>query len=656
MNATSSATWRTRAPLLAVGLVALALGLIARFKNLGAASLAVDEYFIVQSVRNVLHTGLPAFDCGGWYQRGLLLQYLSAGLQLLGISEPLAPRVVAALSSVIALPAVFAIGRRAYNPAVGLIAVSLLLVSVWEIEIARFGRMYMPFQAIAAWHAFYFIRYTMDRKPSALVAMALLSFLGILTWEGGVFLAAANFIPMFLNRDRFRFSPRFVATVIGLGVLVVFGYWLAVANLRVTSRETMLPPNYTGETFGEVSQGLFDLAPNYLLTIFQSPVWLALGLIPVAAAAFALRDVLRFRARPLAALGLLLALVAALCGQVLAVATVLVLLVVFQLVDWSELLGRSMRAFQLAVVVCTLFWLLFVAMAFHHDGVQAGSFVRTLALFGYQFAWIPNFVDVAIWPWARAVPVLGLVLFVALAAAVVRVTRRPGTEPLTAERALLALVLCMLVCAAVSTPPRIETRYTFFLYPLVVVLGVGTLWCFVAARLRSAIVAGAVATGATFAVFAVTEDFDVDHLLHVDRKDVLMRTEMSPNLSTHLVGHGDDGALVRWVEGHVVPGRDVVITGYHVLDYYYPNVSYFFVDHRDESFGQWSCRRGTTERWTNKPMLYTVEALEAAVPERGRVFLVVFDDGGHLLSELRGMSANIVWSKGGLRIIEIERT
>src|SRR6516162_7346931 len=100
MNATSSATWRTRAPLLAVGLVALALGLIARFKNLGAASLAVDEYFIVQSVR------------------GVLLQYLSAGLQLLGISEPLAPRVVAALSSVIALPAVFAIGRRAYNPAV----------------------------------------------------------------------------------------------------------------------------------------------------------------------------------------------------------------------------------------------------------------------------------------------------------------------------------------------------------------------------------------------------------------------------------------------------------------------------------------------------------------------------------------------------------
>src|SRR5262249_27682472 len=185
---------------------------------------------------------------------------------------------------------------------------------------------------------------------------------------------------------------------------------------------------------------------------------------------------------------------------------------------------------------------------------------------------------------------------------------------------------------AMSTPPRIETRYTFFLYPLVVVLGVGALWAFIAARVRSASLAGAVAAATSFAAFAVTEDFDLNHLLHVDRRDVLLRTEVSPNLSTHLVGRGDDGVLVHWLDANVVPGQDIVVTGYHVLDYYYPNVAYFFVDNRDESFGQWSCHRGTIERWTNKPMFNTVEALEAAVPERGRVFLVMFNDGGLLLS------------------------
>ncbi len=102
--------------------------------------------------------------------------------------------------------------------------------------------------------------------------------------------------------------------------------------------------------------------------------------------------------------------------------------------------------------------------------------------------------------------------------------------------------------------------------------------------------------------------------------------------------------------------QDVVITGYHVLDYYYPNVAYFFVDQRDEAFGEWSCHRGTTERWTNKPMLGTIEALEGAIPERGRAFLVVFDDGGRLLSRLSGMNARTVWLDRGILVIQIERS
>jgi Dolichyl-phosphate-mannose-protein mannosyltransferase len=654
VNATSASAWRTRAPLLAVGLVALALGLFARFKNLGVASLATDEYYIVQSVRNVIRTGWPAFDCGGWYQRGLLLQYLSAGLQLLGVSETLAPRMIASLSSVVALPAVFAIGRRAYNPSVGLIAVSLLLVSIWEIEIARFGRMYMPFQAITAWYVLYFLRYTVDRNARALVPMVALTVVGILTWEGGVFLAAANFLPMFLLRDRVSFSPAVARKLVGLTLLVAFGYWLAVANLRVTSLD-MLPENYTGETFDDVASGLFDLAPDYLPTIFSQPLWLALGVIPFAAGALALRNVVALRSRPLAALGLALAVVAAVCGQLAAVATILILLVVFRFVDWATLLGRSMRSFQLALVVCALFWLAFVAVTFHLHGIEAGGVVRSAALFGYQFARTPNFVNVALWPWARSVPILGLVMLIAIFAAIIQVTRKRAVEPLTAERALLAFVLCMLVAAAMSSPPRIETRYTFFLYPLVVVLGVGVLWGFVAAHMRRASVAHAVTTVSAFGVFAVTEDFDVDHLLHVDQPSVFARAGMSANLATHFVGHADDRALVRWLDANVVPGRDIVIAGYHVLDFYYANIAYFFFDYRDEVFAQSSCRRGTVERWTNKPLVYTVEALEAAVPARGRAFLVVFDDGGRLLSELAGVNAKIVLSQGGLRVIQVER-
>jgi hypothetical protein len=651
VNATSPSTWRTHAPLLAVGFVALALGLFARFKSLGAATLAVDEYYIVQSVRNVLRTGWPAFDCGGWYQRGLLLQYLSAGLQLFGVSETLAPRAIAALSSVLALPAVYAIGRRAYNPTVGLIAVSLLLVSIWEIEVARFGRMYAPFQAITAWYALYFLRYTVDRRASAFVPMVLLSVAGILMWEGGVLLAAASFLPWFLTGERVRFSAAFVAKLLGLGLLVALGFWLVVADLRVTSPD-MLPESYTGETFEDVGVGLFDLAPNYLPTIFSQPLWLVLGIIPLAAGALALSNVFALRSRPLASLGLLLAIVAAVCGQFLAVATILVLLVVFRFLDWAELLGSSMRRFQLALVVCAVFWVSFVAVTFDWQGIEAGSFVRGAALFGYQFARIPYLVNVAAWPWARAVPILAFMMLIGLVGAIVHVTRTPAIDPLTAERALLAFVLSLLVAACMSHPPRLETRYTFFLYPLVIVLAVGVSWSFVAARVRGTGLANAVAAALTFGVFVPTEDFDVDHLLHVYRPDVL--AGISPSLAAHFVPHGDTMSIVRWLDDHVVRDRDIVIVGDPVVDFYYANVAYFFYDLRDEMFVQSSCRSGTVERWSNKPMFYTVEAVEAAVPAQGRAFLVVFDDGGRLLSELAGMNAQIALAAGGVRVIQVE--
>ena len=71
-------------------------------------------------------------------------------------------------------------------------------------------------------------------------------------------------------------------------------------------------------------------------------------------------------------------------------------------------------------------------------------------------------------------------------------------------------------------------------------------------------------------------------------------------------------------------------------------------------FRQSSCRRGTLERWSNKPLLYTVEALKAAVPAHGRAFLVVFDDGGRLLDELTGMNAQIVLPIHGVNVIQVE--
>jgi hypothetical protein len=138
--------------------LALLIGVFCRFKGLGTAPLTVDEYYLVRSIQNVLRSGVPLFSCGGYYMRGLVLQYLSAAEQAAGMSPELAPRLISALCSLATLPAAFLIGRRLRGSLVGILTVALLSLSVWEIEIGRFGRMYAPFQAVFVWYLVFFLR------------------------------------------------------------------------------------------------------------------------------------------------------------------------------------------------------------------------------------------------------------------------------------------------------------------------------------------------------------------------------------------------------------------------------------------------------------------------------------------------------------------
>ena len=46
----------------------VAVGVLVRFRGLGTWPLAVDEYYLAQSVQNILRVGLPEYPCGGRYR------------------------------------------------------------------------------------------------------------------------------------------------------------------------------------------------------------------------------------------------------------------------------------------------------------------------------------------------------------------------------------------------------------------------------------------------------------------------------------------------------------------------------------------------------------------------------------------------------------
>lgn len=607
-------------PLAIVTVACVIVGVLTRFWGLGKWPLAIDEYYFARSVQNVLHSGLPRYPCGGGlYLRGLLLQYISALLQLLGASPELAPRLIAAVTSLVTLPAAYLIGRRLGGRNLGLLAVAILAVSVWEVEIGRFGRMYAPFQAVFAWYVVFLLAYSLDRRRAALAPMLILSAIGLFVWEGGVFLLLTNFLPPFIGNRPDRLQRRDWLYLLGAACLLFITVSpLALAELFTVNSGPLLPPDYHPAA-DAVSLSRLDAAVMPWTTLSSHTVWTSIALPPAVLTLWAFVQSVRRQPRPLAAVALILVLACAALQQFELSAGLLVVFLLLRIVDREDVTSRDARALQLALAAWVIYWLAFGLSTpdWHVPGLSPA---HTVALLGYEFAAFPDVVREVAMPWARTVPMLGLGLFVLIGAACVRACLRAENTP-PAERVLLALFILLLFAASSVHPPRHETRYVFFLYPLAVLIALMTVSRAVRAVLGPAPSTVPVAVLVCLGLFALSEDFRPRHLWNIDTYDVNFRIGMSGRVAGHYHPRSDVRGAASWLAAHADPRQDIVIESFPGIDFYYPG-NYYYVAETDPRFEVWSCRRGTIQRWSNLPMIHTFSGLSAQVGTGRRVWLV----------------------------------
>jgi hypothetical protein len=626
----------------------LALGVYARFKSLGAAPLAVDEYFIVRSTQNLLHHGWPAFDCGGIYSRGLLLQYLAGLAHLLGVPLDVAPRLISATSSLLALPAAFIIGRRVGGTSVALLVVAILAMSVWETEMARFGRMYAPFQAVFLWYVVFFLKRTLDNDRNADWVMMALTVVGALLWEGGVFLALANFLPVLLrvrspgvSKDDWLGLVKFVPVLIG-------AYWFVTTDFRMLSSAVALPLDYVPSDTGSPGDTLSG-SPALWPGMHGHSMWLGCALAALLLSALAVRSLWRER-RSLAQAGLLLAMLAAIAHQFLAAATVLLLMSLFRLATRQGLTSRAARSVYLAIAAWLVFWF---GVAWLSWSRPAGvPWWKALLSLLFPLMSVPNLIDQVAHPWAAAVPALSAALAVLLAATLIQVLRSDETG-VSAQRAVLAITLCLLLAACASHTPRHETRYVFFLFPTIIVLAVTTLTSWVAAAAgRRYALAALVTVPLCLGAFMLSEDFQLRHLLEIDSPATMFKADLRPAQRAHLVVRDDTRALAKWLDQHAYREGDVIVAAFQSLDYYVPRIDFFYVDRSDFNFEAYACRLGTVERWSNRPLLQTLPALESVIAAHPATYLVTYSNRlAPLLAQLGPYRPSVQWQRGDLVVV-----
>jgi predicted membrane-bound mannosyltransferase len=97
-------------------------------------------------VRFILERGIPMFPGGGYYVRGILLQYLTALPVSFLQNLELAVRIVPFLFGALTVPLFYLFCRKFLGEFESILCTVILLLSSWHIELSRFARMYMPFQ------------------------------------------------------------------------------------------------------------------------------------------------------------------------------------------------------------------------------------------------------------------------------------------------------------------------------------------------------------------------------------------------------------------------------------------------------------------------------------------------------------------------------
>ncbi len=125
-------------------LLVVACGL--RLPNLGRLGLWGDEGYTALSAEAILEYGYPRLPSGGVYPRSLPFLYLEAlSVHLLGRTE-FALRLPSVAFGLATIGLVYLFGKRLFGPLVGGMAAAALVLSQWEIEFARYARMYALFQ------------------------------------------------------------------------------------------------------------------------------------------------------------------------------------------------------------------------------------------------------------------------------------------------------------------------------------------------------------------------------------------------------------------------------------------------------------------------------------------------------------------------------
>lgn len=598
---------------------AFAIGAYVRLKGLGQSPFAIDEYFIATSVRNILKHGLPEFDCGGYYTRGLLLQYIAAPLLKYGTHDEFYLRLITVVCNLLTLLPLFLLANRIAGRTIACLVSILFCLSIWEIEFARFARMYAPFQMLFIWYLYFLYQALVLRTGSAKRWMYLLSFVSIFVYEGAIFLVLLNFIPILWNRVWTEYKEYIIPVLI---VLVLLSY--AFIDFRRLGVEDFQPADRP--EISDKGGGFLDLPVLLMTTIAKAGLFWRVSCLVIVGMClvgigyvYAHRDWRLTKPYPLTRASVFAVFILlALCNLYGLIVQLLVFVVLYGVMtNRIHLVRSSTRSIVVTfilVITTLVFWLSYALST--NDWRALLTTERTSLAEHLVTAFInyPPVYSKIVFPWVTTLPVTTVSIILLAAYGVVDVTVTKYERKQEYLMLLLLLVGLSIVMSVLSQPYH-ETRYIHFMYPVLLLLA-----CISMQRLSNLIAhhessRRAVLGGLFLGFITISEDFGVDHLWNIDSDRILYRIGMDRAKFLHYYPRYDFRTTAAFVNQRQKDG-DVMVSTVYGIPYYLRRINYFVQSYEFAKFDNVVACNGTKDLWANATLIYRLQDLKNLLENR----------------------------------------
>jgi len=591
---------------LLISAVLVGLALLIRAPGLGKWCVTSDEYFLSQSVSFIQQSGIPKFPSGGYYTRGILYQYMMAIPVEYFQNREFALRLLPLLFGVLTISMVYIFCRSMLPVLPSFLCSLLLLFSSWHIEFSRFARFYTAFQFI-----FFVFLYSLYSKKSPYILWAI-AFLAIFIYEGSIFLPFL-LLTLFILDDKYNIPGKLYKIIFLSISLVSINYIVNGMNWRDFHVENALPvamasTAHVSTAYASFMNKLPFIVPSLELHtfVFRSKATVLLYILVLFYTGYVL-SVLYGRIKKDDAKWIyfyfLVILLLQLLHQYLLLGFILVILWINN-PKTKTLYYDSIRLLFSHFILTTIFWISMILLS--HNGNKILYY-----LVGY-----PSIKSLIILPYLSSVPLWGIVAFSVILISVVHsIISKPGDPN---RFVLTVLLLCVFLLSILKVPEK-STRYSFFFYPLIFILGYIELNSLIYWFKNKKIGYNykylyTILLCVPVFLFISTEDYNRLHILDVSKKEINFRMGKYKKYQEHWYERFDYETPAIYINNSYQSG-DIVIIDSNPFANYLKVPLYFFSPTNTYWFRQFSRKLGTEEIWSGSPMISSVPSIIKLIPK-----------------------------------------